>query len=154
MDRFLSWMSDCNSVQFIWKFPGKVFTSTENGLVNVPKKNQWFFAVLKPILKFLYQNANRGCIFFALHRAVFSQWIKMCNVTCHNLSWHCTVPSLCPVFSSDIVNSVLMFGCCWAVGALLGLGHSGRQGHSDSCARPHVAQRLWIEHACSSRYIK
>jgi len=32
-------------------------------------------AVLKPVLKFIYQNEKQGCMFFAVHRTVFSQRI-------------------------------------------------------------------------------
>lgn len=72
------------------------------------QKNLFFFSILKPILKFLHQNAKQGCIFFAVHRTLFSQCIKTHNIICHNLSWHCDMPSPCPDFSSDSINSTLM----------------------------------------------
>ena len=34
MIRFLSWISDCNSIHPIWKFAGNVFISTGNGVTN------------------------------------------------------------------------------------------------------------------------
>ena len=49
----------------------------ENGLASKPKKLIIVLAVLKPTIKFLYQNRNYDCILFAVHRAAFSQYIKM-----------------------------------------------------------------------------
>ena len=43
--------------------------------------------------KFFYQNKKYGCLFFAVHRTVFSQYLKMHKLICHNLSWHCTLVS-------------------------------------------------------------
>ena len=51
-----------------------------------------FLSILKPILKFLYHNGKHGCVFFAVHRTVFSQYIKVHKLICHHLSWHCTAP--------------------------------------------------------------
>ena len=69
----------------------------------------FFGAILKPVLKFLYQNGKHGCIFFAVHRTVFSQCIKMHTIICHHLSQHCTaLPSLCPGFHRHHINSTLM----------------------------------------------
>ena len=42
--------------------------------------------ILKDILKFLYQNGKQGHQFFAIHRTVFSQHIKMHKIICYNLS--------------------------------------------------------------------
>lgn len=47
---------------------------------------------------------------------------------CYNLSWDCTVPSLCPRFSSDSVNSTLKFGCYRGMVALPELGQTAQQG--------------------------
>lgn len=38
------------------------------------------------ILKFLYQNGKLDCIFFTIHRTVFSQHIKMNEIICHSMS--------------------------------------------------------------------
>lgn len=84
------------------------------------KKLIIFSALLKPILKFLYQNRKHSCIFFfflAVHRTVAcSQCIKMHKIISHNLNWHFTVPSLCLDFSSGGVNSTLMAWLLWAMG--------------------------------------
>lgn len=51
------------------------------------KKNIDFFSeILKHTLKLLYQNRRYGCLFFAVHRTVFSQCIKMYVSICDNLS--------------------------------------------------------------------
>jgi len=71
-----------------------------------------FFAILKPILKFLYQDRNTAAYFFAVHRTAFSQWIKLHTIICYNLSQHFTAPSLCPGFSPDSANITQMYGCC------------------------------------------
>jgi len=56
---------------------------TENEVANISKKLTFFFAVLKRVLKFLYQKGKHSCMFFVDHRTVFSQ-----VHICHNLSWH------------------------------------------------------------------
>ena len=84
MTRFLSWVSDYNSICSIWKFAGHVFMLTENGVSNI-QKNDNYLAIMKPILKFLYQNRTQGCTFLSVH-SVFSQRIKTHTITCHNLS--------------------------------------------------------------------
>lgn len=37
-----------------------------------------FLAILKPVLKFLYQNGKHCHVFFAARRAVFRQCLRMC----------------------------------------------------------------------------
>jgi len=49
---------------------------TENGIAN-RQKGYDFFAILKPVLKFLDQNRKHGYISFAAHRTLFSQCIKI-----------------------------------------------------------------------------
>lgn len=44
------------------------------------------FVVLKLILKFFYLNGKHGCIFFAVHRAVFSQYITMHTIIYHRFT--------------------------------------------------------------------
>ena len=44
----------------------------------------FFFEILKTILKLLYQNRKHGCIFFAVHKAVFRQYITVHTVICYN----------------------------------------------------------------------
>lgn len=48
--------------------------STGNGVTNIPNID-FFLTILKFILNFPY--GKQGCVFFALHRHVFSQCIKM-----------------------------------------------------------------------------
>ena len=52
----------------------------------------FFFSILKPVLKFLYQNGRHGCVFFEAHRTVFSQCIQIHTHIFRNVSWHCTAP--------------------------------------------------------------
>ena len=60
-----------------------------------------FFAILKPILKLLYQNGKHDYVLFVDQSTVLSQCIKMHTITCHHLSQHCiALPSLCPPFPS------------------------------------------------------
>ena len=100
-------MSDCSSMHSIWKSADHIFVSTENGLSK--HKLKIFFAILKPILKFLYQNGKHGSVFFAVQGPLFSQRIKTHTAMRHHLSQHCTaLPSLCPAFSWHSVNSMLM----------------------------------------------
>ena len=67
----LNWISDCNTIHSIRKFSDNVFILTNNRVRNVPKNWSFFSAVLKPILKFLYQNRKQDCKFFTIHRSVF-----------------------------------------------------------------------------------
>jgi len=103
MIRFLSWISDCNSVHFCWKFADKVFISIENDVIN---KNWFFFFNLETFLKFLSQNKKHGYIFFTFESPVFSQCIKMHTLSPHHFNQYCaTFPSPCPGFSQDSINS-------------------------------------------------
>ena len=61
-------------------------------VTNIAKYWWFFLATLKLVLKFHYQNGKRGCMFFVVHRTVFSWFIKMHKLICCNLSWHCSVP--------------------------------------------------------------
>lgn len=74
-----------------------------------------FSAILKPILKFVYQNKAQLHI-FAVHRPVFTQYIKIHKLLCITLSWHCTAPSLCSGFNPDRANTALVFSWCWGAG--------------------------------------
>ena len=107
MMKILNWISDCNSVYSLWKFAGNEFMLTENGVANTHThtKLMIFSSILKPTFKFLYHNRKHGCLFFTVHRTVFSQYIKLCKTICHNLSQHCTVPFLCPIFSPESANA-------------------------------------------------
>jgi len=118
MIRFLSWISDCKSIHSIWKFACNVFVSTEKGVANI----NWFFffAVLKPILKFLYQNRKQGCVFYAVQSTVFIQWIK---IQLFAVSWISAVQHG-PSYALVSVNTVLIahrgLVCCWVMGACQG----------------------------------
>ena len=65
---------DCNSIHSVWKFAGNVFMSPENGVANIQKTDDFFLALLKPILQFLHHSGKHSCIFSAVHRTVFSHW--------------------------------------------------------------------------------
>lgn len=85
-----------------------------NGVANMQKKKKKkmiFLAVLNPVIKFLNQNRKCGCIFFSVHRTVFSQSIKMHKIIFHKLSQHSTVPS--PCLSPDSANHTPIFGLQW-----------------------------------------
>lgn len=91
--------------------------STENGAANVKQKTNKqkkhdFSALLKSVLRFLYQNGKHSCVFFAAHRTVFSPCITMHTIICHHLGWHCPARSLCPGSSPDSGNCTPWFGCC------------------------------------------
>ena len=81
----LSWRSDCNSAHSIGKCSSNISIWTENG-VTIAKKIDFFFEILKPILKSIYQNGKYSCIFFTVDRTVLSQHIKIHEFICHNLS--------------------------------------------------------------------
>lgn len=82
----LSWTSLCSSIHSIWKFIENVFMSAENGVANIPKKLMIFFLNLETYSQILYQHGRQGCTFFAVHRTVLRQHIKMYKIFCHNLS--------------------------------------------------------------------
>ena len=112
----------------------------------------FFSSILEVLLTFLYQKRKQGCLFFTVHRTVFSQGIKMHTTICHHLSQHsAALPSLCPGFSPDSINNKPMFGCCWAMGAQWGrdsamVAWSGGS-HRMGCAGPHVAHGWRVGHA-------
>ena len=149
MIMFLSWISDCNSIHSIWKCAGHVFMLTKNGVANT---NRWLFlALLKPILKLLYQKWKHSCIFFTLQSTAFSQSIKMHTIICHHLSQR---SQPCPPRALVWVNTEWIahqrFGCCWVMGVCLGppsgsepppWWHGVGGGRIASHARP------WVGHA-------
>lgn len=100
------------------------FMSTENRIVNILKKNWRFFsAVLKPILKFLYQNGKHGCIFFSVLRTVLNQCIKIQTTICCHLG-----PPRALVWAQ---TALVGHWCCyWAMGACLGPGHASWRGRA------------------------
>lgn len=113
-----------NSIHSIWELAQNVFMLTSNGVAN--KKKIDFSAILKPVLKFLYQNKKYSCVFFTFHRAMFSRCITMHKLICHHLRQ-------CPVgFCPGRVNSTAMFCWCWG----------------KSCCHDGVG-RLWVGHACA-----
>lgn len=61
-----------------------------------------FFAILKHILKFLYQNGKHSCLFFTIQSTVFSQCIKINAIICYYLSQHCP---LCALVSVNLIVS-------------------------------------------------
>lgn len=111
---------------------------------------------MKSVLKFLIKTENI-CILFiylfnAVHSTVFSQLIKMHTVICYKLSWHYTVPSLSSGCSSDTVNNAPVFGCFWAMGALLRPGWAVQLGRATTAvgrqwrgkaAKPHYLLSEW-----------
>lgn len=88
----------------------------------------FFFAVLKPVQKSLYQNRRHGCIFFAVRKTVFSQCKKNNNnnlkknpehhLPSVELALHCTFPVswFQPMWGSSCTSVPLV--------------------QSDGCARP------------------
>jgi len=64
-------------------------------------------------LKFLYQNWKHSCIFFTVHRAVFSQCIKMPKIVCHNFRQQCTTPSLASAQMMSITHWCLAVAEWW-----------------------------------------
>lgn len=90
----------------------------------------FFFAILEPILKFLYQSWKHSYIFFSIHRTVFSQLIKMHELICHKLSWNCTVPSPCSGFSPDGISDSCVPGVGPGCSTGQSLCHDG-MGHGE-----------------------
>lgn len=96
----LSWMSDCKSIyiqlenmqvlHFCWLKIESKYT----------EKMMIFSAILKFILKFLYQNGKHGCIFLIVHSTVFNQCIKMHIFFAITWACHCV---------SVILNSVIVW---------------------------------------------
>lgn len=96
-------------------------------------KMMFFSETLKSILKFHYQNRRYIYVFFffSVHRTVFSQCIKVHKIICHNLSWHCNVPSLYPSFSPYKADCTAISVCCWVMGVCLGLTQATQWGRTD-----------------------
>ena len=85
-DFSLTWMSDYNSIHSIWKITGNViYVNWKQNCEYIKKNWRFFSAVLKPILKFLYQNGKHGCIFFSVLRTVLNQCIKIQTTICCHL---------------------------------------------------------------------
>ena len=114
-----------------------------------------FSALLKPILKSLYDNRRHICILFAVHRDVFSQRTKMRNIICHHLGQHCTMPHV-----SVSAQTVLLTQCCVVVvsdgcAPKAGMSHSVGQSHChDGVGQGAAAGQdgpghgLLVGHAC------
>jgi len=81
-----------------------------------------FASSAHPKLKFHYQIGKHACIFFAAHRTVFSQCIKMHKIICHHLSEHYTAPPFCSDFSPNNVNRALTFWLLLSDGCTSGAG--------------------------------
>lgn len=64
---------DCNCIRSIREFADNILMLTKNSHKQAKILIFFFLAVLKAILKFLYQKGKCGCTFFAVHRAMFSQ---------------------------------------------------------------------------------
>ena len=61
--------------------------------VQIDQKIDNFFAVLKPVLKFLYQNGKHGCVFFVVHRTVEPMYQNASTyLPSLQLAAHCTLP--------------------------------------------------------------
>lgn len=152
MIRFLSWRSDCNFMHSIWEFAGPVFMLTEKAVADIPRKMMIFWAILKSIVKFLYQNGKQSCIFFSVYRTIFSQCIKMHNIICHiELAQHCA--SLCPSFNPDRDDRRLVV-CLFLSNdgeELPWLRHEEGPNSSMSCTRLHVACGPQV--GCASIYL-
>jgi len=143
-------------------------------------KIDFFFAILEPVLKFLYQNEKHDYgFFFPVHRPAFTQCIKMHKLVCHNLSYHCMAPSPRPG-SSPVVWLALSDGCCgsratstvvrgqaavwavlgrmWAVGwmclvqPLCLTGKSLADGETGRCVVAEICRCLWVRSMCRCQY--
>ena len=132
-----------------WKSAGNVFLYQLKMVLET--LTDYFFAILKPIVKLLYQTRNHGCIFFTVQSTVFHLRIKMQTVICRHLSQHCmALPSPCPDVSQHSINQLLMVVVCWAPGACLGMLRWGgtamvaRGGCPVTCAGLHAACGLYI----------
>lgn len=124
--RLLSRMSDCSFTHSIWKLVSNVI-------------DFFFSAFLKPILKFLFQNRKHSWVSSTIHRAVFSQFIKMPTVICQNLCQHCPVPAPCPSVSPGSVDHTLLCGCSWA---RPGLSVRQSHRHDGPGPRPKLSNKI------------
>lgn len=83
---FLSWersykSKETRSVFWVESLTEAPYIPSENSQLQILKKKNknffFFLAVLKPIPKSLYWNRKHGCMFFFVHRTVFSQCMEM-----------------------------------------------------------------------------
>lgn len=67
-----------------------VFMLTENVVTNTLKIYIFSLEILKPTLKFFYQNRNQGCIFFHFSQdtclANVSEYMKLFTITAHTIN--------------------------------------------------------------------
>lgn len=155
---FLSWLSDCGSITFIWKFVGNIFIPTESGVTYI---NSWFFflqscSLLSNSSKKKKKKGKARLHLFHCSQDLFRQCIKMHTIVSHNLNYYCTAWSPCPGFSPDRVDRTPMCGCCWAAGVSLGPGQATEQRsrhlhrgqlHCNTAHGPwigHTWPNLWI----------
>ena len=106
-----------------------VFMLNENRVANIQKKIEKKTSILKPVLKFLYQNWKHGCfhifLFTGLCLGNVSKCIKLFAIT-----WVGTV--LCPLGALISAQAVSIahwqIGCCWAIGACPRMSRATQQG--------------------------
>ena len=120
MTTFLSWIPDCNSIHFTWKFACNVFMLTENGVTNITK-NWWFFLSSWNLFSNFSIKKENKAAYSPFRAPCVANVIKMQIVICHHMRVS-TAPSPCTGFSPDNANRTLTLGCCWAMGICLGLG--------------------------------
>lgn len=114
--------------------------STADGLAN---KFFSFLAILKLFSNSCIKTEDTAAFFFAVHRTLFNQQLRMHAITCHKLI--STVPSPYPAFSPDSsshTRCVVVVSDECTPGHLVGKDCSQEAGHTVSCAGPHAAHVL------------
>ena len=91
-----------------------IFRLNESGVVNAAKDWSFLLAILKPVLNLLYQNRSKSAYFFQFTGLCLASVSKCTQLFA--ITWVGTaLPSPCPGFSSDSLNStvqlVLSNGC-------------------------------------------
>ena len=157
MTKFLSWISDWNSIHSTWKFPGNVFTSTENWVKNIPRKKCVVF-FLQPWK--LFSNSSikmeSKAAYFLLLTGLFNQCIKCKKLFAINL----VGTALHPPYVLVSAQTVLITHQCllvveqqvliWGWDRLLRREqplpwwHRTRGNHRMGWTRPCVGHGLWV----------
>lgn len=135
MIRFLSWITNCNSIHSLGECAGNICISTGNCVANI---NWWFFLFFFilffcqcwNLLSNSFLKPERTTAFSSLFRALFisnvSKYIQLFAITWVGTGQHCPLHALVSVITALIAH--WQFGCY-------------RVGHASSQARP------WVGHA-------
>jgi len=113
--QIFDWISDCNSIYIPFENSQIMYLYWLKMELEIYQKINDFFSSVATCSQIPLSKQKCGWNFFVC-RLVFSQCIKIHEIICHNLSWLCTVPSLCPGFSWALLIAHRWFGCCCVTG--------------------------------------